>query len=213
MCEVLLMQMTSALPVGASDNDRTHFQLAVRGVLEDAQERLIYRVQACCLLVSQNVYLMFAKLQALVTTEIETHVPSSKDIDYPERLERPSVPATPSTPSASDSAASRTSSTIDDAYKDWFPTLRLAMSLLSKLYRCVNVSPRICLFFLLKVILQKKKNIKGTSFQRDLAPDYRQHANFAHAGVVPNLKAKGATGWAAVPDQAPAPAARAPGPV
>jgi len=156
---------------------------------------------------------MFAKLQALVTTEIETHVPSSKDIDYPERLERPSVPATPSTPSASDSAASRTSSTIDDAYKDWFPTLRLAMSLLSKLYRCVNVSPRICLFFLLKVILQKKKNIKGTSFQRDLAPDYRQHANFAHAGVVPNLKAKGATGWAAVPDQAPAPAARAPGPV
>ena len=42
------MQMTSALPVGASDNDRTHFQLAVRGVLEDAQERLIYRVQACC---------------------------------------------------------------------------------------------------------------------------------------------------------------------
>jgi len=156
MCEVLLMQMTSALPVGASDNDRTHFQLAVRGVLEDAQERLIYRVQACCLLVSQNVYLMFAKLQALVTTEIETHVPSSKDIDYPERLERPSVPATPSTPSASDSAASRTSST-DDAYKDWFPTLRLAISLLSKLYRCVNVSPRICLFFFIESNSSKKK--------------------------------------------------------
>jgi len=99
---------------------------------------------------------MFAKLQALVTTEIETHVPSSKDIDYPERLERPSVPATPSTPSASDSAASRTSST-DDAYKDWFPTLRLAISLLSKLYRCVNVSPRICLFFFIESNSSKKK--------------------------------------------------------
>lgn len=131
-------------PVEAGKLD---FAVIVQPALEDAQNRL--------------VFLSLATLR----DDIERYKPKPEDLDYPAKTkkgglsgsksgqpalsgkkapksENPPTPLMPKTPMVveEDEAESKWSFNTETAFKDWYPTLRKAIWLLSKIYRLVHVS-------------------------------------------------------------------------
>ncbi|CAG8451846.1 10392_t:CDS:10 [Dentiscutata heterogama] len=124
------------------------FSYLIRNVLQDAQQRLVFRVQT------------------YIRSEIQNFIPKPSDVDYPTKLKE--LNATPSSngipepteiqrPSSSpailavqqdngdiesmitvSSASSMNAIDAGEFYRGWFPTLQRTLWVLSKLYRCVN---------------------------------------------------------------------------
>jgi hypothetical protein len=130
-------------PIDASKLD---FSILVHPALEDAQNRL--------------VYLSLAVLRS----DIERYKPKPEDLDYPaknkilagsgskstqpalsgqrqQKEEAPPTPLLPKTPTIveEDDPDARWNFNTEAAFKNWFPTLRKAIWLLSKIYRLVHV--------------------------------------------------------------------------
>jgi hypothetical protein len=117
------------------------FSVLIQPALEDAQTRLVFRAQA------------------ILRDEIENFRPKPSDLDYPARNQATSLSGTkldgPVTSGRRGSASNRQEVLADDeeglvnskfgydmerTYRSWYPTLRKAIWLLSRIYRLVNVS-------------------------------------------------------------------------
>jgi hypothetical protein len=126
--------------------DRLDFSVLVHPALQDAQNRLV-----------------FLSL-AILRDDIERYKPKPEDLDYPaknkklagqgaksnqpvlsgkkqNKSEIPPTPTMPKTPMVveEDDPESRWNFNTEAAFKDWYPTLRKAIWLLSKIYRLVHV--------------------------------------------------------------------------
>jgi hypothetical protein len=131
------------------DTNQLDFTPLIQPTLEDAQTRLVFRAQA------------------ILRDEIENYRPKPKDLDYPPRNQAAPLSGTknrePATHGRKPSAAALTESMpmtpriVEDdgeieekdsrwgfdteaVFQGWYPTLRKAIWLLSKIYRLVNVS-------------------------------------------------------------------------
>jgi hypothetical protein len=136
-------QDEDAEPIEANQFD---FSRLIRTALEDAQTRLVFRAQA------------------ILRDEIERYKPKKEEVDYPARnrqislsgikSQRPTVlsgrkgsnepttpmPKTPMVVEEGDSPSGRWGFDTEAAFNGWYPTLRKAIWLLSRIYRLVNVS-------------------------------------------------------------------------
>jgi hypothetical protein len=131
------------------DANKLDFSILVHPALEDAQSRLV-----------------FLSL-AILRDDIERYKPKPEDLDYPaknkkligsggkpsqpalsgKRQPKSEVPPTPLMPKIpivveDDDPDARWNFNTEAAFKDWYPTLRKAIWLLSKIYRLVHVSPQ-----------------------------------------------------------------------
>ncbi|KAK4692491.1 conserved oligomeric Golgi complex subunit 3, partial [Lecanoromycetidae sp. Uapishka_2] len=143
-CEPLYMhdQDDEAEPIEAGQFD---FSLLIRTALEDAQTRLVFMAQA------------------VLRNEIERYKPAKEELDYPARnrqvslsgtkKQRPAVtpgrkasnaepatpvPKTPVVVEEGDSPNGRWGFDTEAAFQGWYPTLKKAIWLLSRIYRLVN---------------------------------------------------------------------------
>ena len=103
---------------------KTTFAIVLHNVLEDVQQRLVYRVHA------------------VATDEISRFAPKAADVDYPNLLtDAALLPLVRDlhghSPIRSRSAWGCSAAT--DSGRDVFPTVATTIGLLGKLYRCVNV--------------------------------------------------------------------------
>ena len=103
---------------------KTTFAIVLHNVLEDVQQRLVYRVHA------------------VATDEISRFAPKAADVDYPNLLTYAALlPLVRDlhglSPIRSRSAWGCSAAT--DSGRDVFPTVATTIGLLGKLYRCVNV--------------------------------------------------------------------------
>jgi len=137
-------QDEDAEPLEASQLD---FSLLIREALEEAQTRLVFRAQA------------------ILRDEIERYKPKKEELDYPARnrqvvlsgtkskgppatsgrkgsIAEPTtpMPKTPMVVEEGDSPNGRWGFDTEAAFQGWYPTLRKAIWLLSRIYRLVNVS-------------------------------------------------------------------------
>jgi hypothetical protein len=151
LCELCTLIQTRYM----EDEDEDHspiqagkldFTVLVHPALEDAQTRLV-----------------FLSL-AVLRDDIERYKPKPEDLDYPAKNKKqalsgtkstlpilsgkkaskadiPPTPQIPKTPMVveEDEADSRWNFNTEAAFKDWYPTLRKAIWLLSKIYRLVHV--------------------------------------------------------------------------
>ena len=135
-------QDEDAEPIEANQFD---FSRLIRTALEDAQTRLVFRAQA------------------ILRDEIQRYKPKKEELDYPARnrqvslsgtkSHRPAVlsgrkgsneattpmPKTPMVVEEGDSPNGRWGFDTEAAFHGWYPTLRKAIWLLSRIYRLVNV--------------------------------------------------------------------------
>ena len=151
LCELCTLLQTrymhdqdeEAEPLEANQFD---FSLLIHPALEDAQTRLVFRTQT------------------ILRDEIERYKPKKEEIDYPARNRHvllsgtksqkstPSsrnesngeptspMPKTPMIVEDGDSPTSRWNLDTEAAFEGWYPTLRKAIWLLSRIYRLVNVN-------------------------------------------------------------------------
>ena len=127
------------------DVNQLDFSLLIHPALEDAQTRLVFRTQA------------------ILRDEIERYKPKKEEIDYPARNRLVSLsgtksqritssgredsvaepttpmPKTPMVVEEGDSPTGRWNFDTEAAFEGWYPTLRKAIWLLSRIYRLVNV--------------------------------------------------------------------------
>ena len=126
------------------DLNQLDFSTLIQSALEDAQTRLVFRTQA------------------ILRDEIENYKPKPEDLDYPTRNKQVTLPgskhngqitsgrkgsvaktSTPKDPvivEESDSPSARYGFDVEATFQGWYPTLRKAIWLLSRIYRLVNVS-------------------------------------------------------------------------
>ena len=128
------------------ETNQLDFSVLIQPALEDAQTRLVFRTQA------------------ILRDEIERYRAKPEDLDYPARNRRVSLSGTkvqipvtsgrkgsfaePTTPmpktplivEEADSPNGRWGFDTEAAFEGWYPTLRKAIWLLSRIYRLVNVS-------------------------------------------------------------------------
>jgi conserved oligomeric Golgi complex subunit 3 len=124
------------------------FAPIVRPALEDTQTRIVFRAQA------------------ILRDEIEYFKPSPKDLDYPARnsaaplsgtrngpvtsgTKKPTIPELPQrdTPTSEGDDPilnGKYDFDIEKSFQNWYPTLRKAIWLLSRIYRLVNVRYFVC---------------------------------------------------------------------
>ncbi|KAF1977075.1 Sec34-domain-containing protein [Bimuria novae-zelandiae CBS 107.79] len=152
LCELCTFIQTQYMEEDDEDESpveapKLDFQTLVHPALEDAQNRL--------------VFLSLATLR----DDIERYKPKPEDLDYPiknkkqglsgsrsnqpvlsgkkaPRSDLPPTPQMPKTPTVveEDDADGKWSFNTEAAFKDWYPTLRKAIWLLSKIYRLVHSS-------------------------------------------------------------------------
>ena len=127
------------------ETNQLDFSLLIHPALEDAQTRLVFRTQA------------------ILRDEIERYKPKKEELDYPARnrqvslsgtkSQRPAtsgrkdsaaepttpMPKTPMVVEEGDSPTGRWNFDTEAAFEGWYPTLRKAIWLLSRIYRLVNV--------------------------------------------------------------------------
>ena len=127
------------------ETNQLDFSALIHAALEDAQTRLVFRTQA------------------VLRDEIERYKPKKEELDYPARNRRVSLsgtksnkaptsgrknsiaepatpmPKTPMIVEEGDSPTCRWNFDTEAAFEGWYPTLRKAIWLLSRIYRLVNV--------------------------------------------------------------------------
>ncbi|KAF2851199.1 Sec34-domain-containing protein [Plenodomus tracheiphilus IPT5] len=151
LCELCTMIQTRYMEEDEDDSpiedDKLDFSVIVHPALEDAQNRLV-----------------FLSL-AVLRDDIERYKPKPEDLDYPTKNKKltgsgtksnqpalsgkkqpktdvPPTPLLPKTPTVveEDDPDARWNFNTEAAFKDWYPTLRKAIWLLSKIYRLVHSS-------------------------------------------------------------------------
>ena len=152
LCELCTLLQTRYMhnPDEEAEPIETHsldFSLIIHPALEDAQTRLVFRTQT------------------ILRDEIERYKPKKEELDYPSRNRRVSlsgtksqrptalsgrknsvaepttpIPKTPMVVEEGDSPRGRWGFETEAAFEGWYPTLRKAIWLLSRIYRLVNVS-------------------------------------------------------------------------
>ncbi|KNG52677.1 sec34-domain-containing protein [Stemphylium lycopersici] len=151
LCELCTMIQTRYMEEEEEDSpveaNKLDFSVIVHPALEDAQNRLV-----------------FLSL-AILRDDIEKYKPKPEDLDYPAKnkkqatsgtksnqpalsgkkqpkSEAPPTPLLPKTPTIveEDDPDARWNFNTEAAFKDWYPTLRKAIWLLSKIYRLVHSS-------------------------------------------------------------------------
>ncbi|KAH9862324.1 hypothetical protein IAQ61_010527 [Plenodomus lingam] len=151
LCELCTMIQTRYMEEdeddSPSEDDKLDFSIIIHPALEDAQNRLV-----------------FLSL-AILRDDIERYKPKPEDLDYPtknkklagsgaksnqpmlsgKKLPKTDVPPTPLLPKVptvveEDDPEARWNFNTEAAFKDWYPTLRKAIWLLSKIYRLVHSS-------------------------------------------------------------------------
>ncbi|KAF2175538.1 Sec34-domain-containing protein [Zopfia rhizophila CBS 207.26] len=151
LCELCTLIQTRYMEEEEEDSSpveapRLDFTTLVHPALQDAQTRLV-----------------FLSL-AILRDDIERYKPKPEDLDYPPKNKKatsgaksnqpvlsgrktsssgePKTPAMPKTPMVveEDDPDSRWNFNTEAAFKDWYPTLRKAIWLLSKIYRLVHSS-------------------------------------------------------------------------
>jgi hypothetical protein len=153
LCELCTLLQTRYMEEEEEDSpieaNKLDFSVVVHPALEDAQNRLV-----------------FLSL-AILRDDIERYKPKPEDLDYPAKNKKqapgsksnqpalsgkkqpksevPPTPLMPKTPTVveEDEPDSRWNFNTEAAFKDWYPTLRKAIWLLSKIYRLVHVSFRV----------------------------------------------------------------------
>ena len=130
-----------------TEANQLDFAFLIREALEEAQTRLVFRAQA------------------ILRDEIERYKPKKEEVDYPARNRQVSLsgtkskgppathgrkesiaepttpmPKTPMVVEEGDSPNGRWGFDTEAAFQGWYPTLRKAIWLLSRIYRLVNVS-------------------------------------------------------------------------
>ncbi|KAL9577266.1 MAG: hypothetical protein Q9203_007527, partial [Teloschistes exilis] len=145
LCELCTLLQTRYMPDQEDDepvaSDELDFSVLIQPALEDAQTRLVFRVQA------------------VLRDEIERYKPKPDVLDYPannrkmslsgtknQRPRRQSSVAEPTTPmpktpmivEQGDSPNGHFDFDTQAAFQGWYPTLRKAIWLLSRIYRLVN---------------------------------------------------------------------------
>lgn len=153
LCELCTFIQTQYMEEEDEDDEpieapKLDFQTLVHPALQDAQNRLV-----------------FLSL-AILRDDIERYKPQPEDLEYPKdkkqalsgsrsnqpvlsgkkapKSELPPTPQMPKTPTVveeDDPDASKWNFNTEAAFKDWYPTLRKAIWLLSKIYHLVHVSP------------------------------------------------------------------------
>ncbi len=150
LCELCILLQTRYMhdpdeEAEPAEPNQLDFSFLIQPALEDCQTRLVFRTQA------------------ILRDEIERYKPKKEELDYPARNRQVSLsgtksggpvvlsgrkgsvnePATPKTPQVveeSDSPNARWGLETEAALEGWYPTLRKAIWLLSRIYRLVNVS-------------------------------------------------------------------------
>lgn len=151
LCELCTMIQTRYMEEDEDDSpiedDKLDFSVIVHPALEDAQNRLV-----------------FLSL-AVLRDDIERYKPKPEDLDYPTKnkqltgsgakssqpalsgkkqpkTDAPPTPLLPKIPTVveEDDPDARWNFNTEAAFKDWYPTLRKAIWLLSKIYRLVHSS-------------------------------------------------------------------------
>lgn len=153
LCELCTLLQTRYMDDDEEDDDapmetnKLDFSILVHPALQDAQNRLV-----------------FLSL-AILRDDIERYKPKPEDLDYPAKNKKhgaprvksnqpvlsgkkqpksdaPPTPLMPKTPTIveEDDADAHWSFNTEAAFADWYPTLRKAIWLLSKIYRLVHVS-------------------------------------------------------------------------
>lgn len=151
LCELCTLLQTRYMHDSDDDaepieSNQLDFSLLIHPALEDAQTRLVFRTQA------------------ILRDEIERYKPKKEELDYPARNRRVSLsgtksqrpiatsgrkgsvaepttpmPKTPMVVEEGDSPNGRWGFDTEAAFEGWYPTLRKAIWLLSRIYRLVNV--------------------------------------------------------------------------
>lgn len=158
LCELCTLIQTRYMEEDEDDPpievNKVDFAVIVHPALEDAQNRLV-----------------FLSL-AVLRDDIERYKPKPEDLEFPKKngkqvvtgtkshqpvlsgkkqpqSEVPPTPLLPKTPTVveEDDPDARWNFNTEAAFKDWYPTLRKAIWLLSKIYRLVHVSHDIVLSF------------------------------------------------------------------
>ena len=151
LCELCTLLQTRYMHDQDDDSDsieanRFDFSILILPALEDAQTRLVFRTQA------------------ILRDEIEHYRPKPEELDYPARNRRVSLtgtkthvpvtsgrkgsiaepttpmPKTPIVVEEGDSPNGLWGFDTEAAFEGWYPTLRKAIWLLSRIYRLVNVN-------------------------------------------------------------------------
>ncbi|KAH7394142.1 Sec34-like family-domain-containing protein [Phaeosphaeria sp. MPI-PUGE-AT-0046c] len=153
LCELCTLIQTQYMEEDEDDDesvdaDKLDFSILVHPALEDAQNRLV-----------------FLSL-AILRDDIERFKPKPEDLDYPAKNKKlmgsggksnqpalsgrrepksevpptPLLPKTPTVVEEDDDSDARWNYNTEAAFKDWYPTLRKAIWLLSKIYRLVHSS-------------------------------------------------------------------------
>ena len=151
LCELCTLLQTRYIhdqdeEIEPAETNQLDFSVLIQPALEDAQTRLVFRTQA------------------ILRDEIERYRVKPEDLDYPARNRRVSLsgtkahipvtsgrkgsiaepttpmPKTPMVVEEADSPNGRWGFDTEAAFEGWYPTLRKAIWLLSRIYRLVNVS-------------------------------------------------------------------------
>lgn len=151
LCELCTLLQNRYMHDQEDDSDpleanQLDFSVLILPALEDAQTRLVFRTQA------------------ILRDEIERYRPKPEELDYPARNRRVSLsgtkshlpatsgrkgsiaepttpmPKTPMVVEEGDSPSGRWGFDTEAAFEGWYPTLRKAIWLLSRIYKLVNVS-------------------------------------------------------------------------
>ncbi|CAG8532098.1 6020_t:CDS:10 [Funneliformis mosseae] len=163
LCTILQMHSNQDnVKSGESEGQRLQFSHLIRNVLQDTQQRLVFRVQT------------------FIRSEIQNFVPQPSDLDYPNKLKDNHSTESPSSSPAilavqqdnGDNESMRSfvlsTNVIDtgDMYRGWFPTLQRTLWTLSKLYLCVNEIVDLCLQSLLSASesITKENKLDGQLF-------------------------------------------------
>jgi hypothetical protein len=147
LCELCTLLQTRYFKDQEEDNDsievnQLDFSSLIQGILEDTQTRLVFRTQA------------------ILRDDIENFKPKPEDLDYPNRNRvvalsgtKSKVPVTqgrkgstaesslndPVIVDESESPNGNYDFDVEPSFQAWYPTLRKAIWLLSRIYRLVNV--------------------------------------------------------------------------
>jgi conserved oligomeric Golgi complex subunit 3 len=146
LCTLLQTRYLSDLEEEAEFNDpnQLDFSVLIQPALADAQTRLVFQVQG------------------ILRNEIERYRPKPEDLDYPSRMRQISsstgAPLSGRKGSRNEAILPKTPTVVDEevdsttekdalwdidtqaTFQGWYPTLRKAIWLLSRIYRLVNVS-------------------------------------------------------------------------
>jgi len=120
LCNILKVEMLED-HVSRKGDQLSAFEVVVSQLLEDVQERLVYRAQT------------------YIRNDIENYKPAAGDLAYPDKLMMETGNAAEKSDDEKESRSYPTVAMVDQQAM-WYPTVRRTLVCLSKLYNCISKS-------------------------------------------------------------------------